>query len=199
MQAEAQRRIPVQGAFESIRANVGEGKIWGVESDIWLKPASGLNAHFGISYVNTEITDWRVDGLDSSDPEVMADALADYRGHVGNEIPDAPQLTFNGLVSYAWRITPSLSSKIVVDFNYTDEVYKNIDNSEHLKADSYWLLNARVTIAPEHARWEVSLWGKNLNDELYFRERFDNFGSSWIYETPGAPLSFGVMVAYRWP
>lgn len=29
MQAEAQRGIPVQGAFESIRANVGEGEIWG--------------------------------------------------------------------------------------------------------------------------------------------------------------------------
>lgn len=198
MQAEAQRGIPVQGAFESIRANVGEGKIWGVESDIWLNPASGLNAHFGISYVNTEITDWRVDGLDSSDPEVMSNAIADYRGHIGNEIPDAPQLTFNGLISYAWRITPSLSSKIVVDFNYTDEVYKNIDNSEHLKADSYWLLNARVTLASGNERWETSLWVKNLNDELYYRERFDNFGPSWIYETPGAPRSFGVMVTYRW-
>jgi iron complex outermembrane receptor protein len=108
-------------------------------------------------------------------------------------------LTVNGLVSYTWRITPLLSSKIVVDFSYIDEVYKNIDNDEHLKADSYWLLNARVTIAPEHARWEVSLWGKNLNDELYYRERFDNFGPSWIYETPGAPRSFGVTVAYRWP
>ena len=128
----------------------------------------------------------------------MADAIADYRGHIGNEIPDAPQLTFNGLIRYAWRITPSLSSKIVVDFNYTDEVYKNIDNSEHLKADSYWLLNARVTLASGNERWETSLWVKNLNDELYYRERFDNFGPSWIYETPGAPRPFGVTVAYRW-
>ena len=199
MQAEAQRSIPVQGAFESIRANVGEGAVWGLESDIWLKPASGLNVRFGISYVNSKISDWHVDGLESFDPEVVAEATADIKAHIGNAIPDAPQLTVNGLVSYTWRITPLLSSKIVVDFNYTDEVYKNIDNDEHLKADSYWLLNARVTIAPEHARWEVSLWGKNLNDELYFRERFDNFGSSWIYETPGAPLSFGVTVGYRWP
>lgn len=199
MQAEAQRRIPVQGAFESIRANVGEGKIWGLESDIRWNPASGLNARFGISYVNTEITDWHVDGLSSANPEVVADALADFQAHIGNEIPDAPQLTFNGLVSYTWRVTPLLSSKIVVDFNYTDEVYKNIDNDEHLKADSYWLLNARVSIAPEHERWEASLWVKNLNDELYFRERFDNFGPSWIYETPGAPRSFGATVTYRWP
>jgi iron complex outermembrane receptor protein len=149
-----------------------------------LKPASGLNVRFGISYVNSKISDWHVDGLESFDPEVVAAATADIKAHIGNAIPDAPQLTVNGLVSYTWRITPLLSSKIVVDFNYTDEVYKNIDNDEHLKADSYWLLNARVTIAPEHARWEVSIWGKNLNDELYFRERFDNFGSSWIYETP---------------
>ncbi|MFT7306151.1 MAG: iron complex outermembrane receptor protein, partial [Candidatus Azotimanducaceae bacterium] len=198
MQAEAQRKIPVQGAFESIRANVGEGRIWGLESDLWLIPASGLNVRFGISYVNTKITDWHVDGLASSDPEVVAEAIADFQAHIGNEIPDAPQLTFNGLISYTWHVTSLLSSKIVVDFNYTDEVYKNIDNDEHLKAESYWLLNARVTLAPKHERWEASLWVKNLNNELYYRERFDNFGPSWIYETPGAPRSFGATVAFHW-
>lgn len=197
MQAEGQREV-FPGTFESIRANVGESEIWGIEAELWLKPAAGLDVKLGLAYLDTEITDWAADGLDSDDPDVVADAIADVEAHVGNEVPDSPELTFNGLLRYQRPLSDGLNITGMFNFNFVDDVYKNIDNDEHLRADSYWLLNARLAISSADERWEAAIWGKNLADEFYYRERFDNFGPSWIYETPGAPRSYGVNVVYRW-
>lgn len=197
MQAEAQREV-LPNTFESIRANVGEAEIWGIESELWLRPASGLDIKVGIAYLNTEITDWVVEGLDSSDPEVVADAQAELDAHLGNHVPDSPEWTVNGLVRYGVPLTASLNLSVMADFNHVSDVFKNTSNDDYLKAPSYWLLNARVSLSSADGRWEASLWGKNLGDKFYYLERFDNFGPSWIYETPGVPRRYGLTLLYRW-
>ncbi|MEY3005674.1 MAG: hypothetical protein RI942_16 [Pseudomonadota bacterium] len=202
IQAEAQRALPNFGGgdpvYESIRTNVGEADIWGIESELWWAPTDELDIKLGIAYLDTEITTWNSDGLDSDDPDVVADALADIEAHVGNEIPDSPQLTFNGLFRYTTSISNSLAGMAQVDFNYVDDTYKNIDNDDYLKAPSYWLVNARIGIASADDTWSAMLWGKNLGDEIYYRERIDNFGPQWVYETPGVPRSYGITVSYAW-
>jgi len=87
---------------------------------------------------------------------------------------------------------------VMVNFNWTDLVYKNIDNDEYLTQEAYWLVNARISVASVDNTWEAALYAKNIFDVIYFRERFDNFGPNWIYETPGPPLSYGVNVTFRW-
>ena len=199
MQAEAQRKVQVgENTFESIRSNAGNADIWGFETEFWYKPRTNVDIKIGVAHLDSEITDWFVDGLDSDDPAVVMAAQAAILAHVGNDLPDSPDLTVSGLVRYQHALTDSLRLVTSLDFNYVDELYKNIDNDEHLKAASYWLLNARMTLASENERWQVSLWGKNLTDEIYFRERFENFGSQWIYETPGVPKSYGLSLKYRW-
>ncbi|MDG1233050.1 MAG: TonB-dependent receptor [Pseudomonadales bacterium] len=199
VQAEAQRKVQVgENTFESIRSNAGNADIWGFETEFWYKPRTNVDIKIGVAHLDSEITDWFVDGLDSDDPAVVMAAQAAILAHVGNDLPDSPDLTVSGLVRYQHALTDSLRLVTSLDFNYVDELYKNIDNDEHLKAASYWLLNARMTLASENERWQVSLWGKNLADEIYFRERFENFGSQWIYETPGVPKSYGLSLKYRW-
>ena len=197
MQAEAQREV-LPMTFESVRANVGEAEIWGIESELWLRPAPGLDIKFGVAYLSTEITEWVVEGLDSPDPEVAADAQADLDAHLGNDVPDSPEWTINGLVRYTVPVSDEMNAAFMVDFNHVDDVFKNVDNDEHLIAEDYWLLNARVSLGSTDGRWEAALWGKNLGDKFYYRERFDNFGPGWIYETPGKPRSYGLTLLYRW-
>ena len=197
MQAEAQREV-LPNTFESIRANVGESEIWGIESELWLRPATGLDIKFGIAYLNTEITDWVVEGLDSPDPEVAADAQAELDAHLGNHVPDSPEWTLNGLVRYSMPLNGSMDLTVMADFNHISDVFKNTSNDDYLKAPAYWLFNARVSLSSTDGRWEASLWGKNLGDKFYYRERFDNFGPSWVYETPGVPRRYGLTLMYRW-
>jgi iron complex outermembrane receptor protein len=62
--------------------------------------------------------------------------------------------------------------------------------------DSYWLLNARLSlldipVGGENSRLEISAWGRNLADKSY---------RVFQYETPGtAPASFNVNAAYGVP
>jgi len=203
LQAEAQRALPNFSGdgstiYESIRTNAGDAEIWGVESELWWAPTQAIDLKLGAAYLDTEITKWNAEGLDSDDPDVVADAEADILAHVGNEIPDSPQLTFNGLARYSMPISAGLEGMLQVDFNFVDDTYKNIDNDEYLKAKSYWLLNARVGVSSIDEKWSAMLWGKNLADETYYRERIDNFGPQWVYETPGAPRSYGITVRYAW-
>ncbi len=197
MQAEAQREI-LPGIFESIRANVGEADIWGFETDVWWKPTLGLDIKLGLAYVDTELTSWNAAGLDSPDPDVVAEAEADIAAHVGNRVPDAPEWTFNGLVRYERSVSDRLIGAVMVDFNWSDDTFKNIDNDEYLMQEAYWLVNARISVASAADTWEPAFYVKNLFDKLYFRERFDNFGPAWIYETPGPPRFYAVSLTYRW-
>ena len=197
MQAEAQREV-LPNTFESIRANVGEAEIWGIETELWLRPATGLDVKLGIAYLDTEITDWVVEGLDSPDPEVAADARVELDAHLGNHVPDSPEWTLNGLVRYSIPVNASMNLTVMADFNHVSDVFKNTSNDDYLKAPSYWLLNARISLSSADDRWEASLWGKNLGDKFYYLERFDNFGPSWIYETPGVPRRYGLTLLYRW-
>lgn len=197
MQAEALRDFG-NLSFETVRSNVGEGEITGIESDLRIKPLPGLDMRFGLSYVDTEITKWNTGGHHSPDPVLVANSLAGIQTHLGNQLPDSPRLTLNIMISYQWLLNSSLRVRMMLDSSYTDDVFKDIANQVSLKADSYWLTNARIILTPLAGRWELSLWGKNLEDKLYHRQRADNFGPTWVYETPGMPRSYGVSMRYSW-
>ncbi len=123
---------------------------------------------------------------------------ADVTAHVGNKIPDAPEVTFNGLVRYERPVSDSLMGTVMMDFNWVDNTYKNIDNNSYLAENAYWLVNGRISLSSVGKTWEVTFLAKNIFNKLYFRQRFDNFGPGWIYETPGAPLSYGINFRYNW-
>ena len=199
MQAESDQALGTEDAiFESIRANVGQARVWGLESKLWLKPAVGLDIQLGVAYLNTKITDWYVQGRNSQDPAIAAEASAIRDAYIGNHLPDSPKLTFNQIIKYKFSVSDQISLESVLNSNYVSRVYKNIDNDQHLRAESYWLLNGRVTLSGADARWQLSIWGNNLTNKVYFRERVENFGAAWIYETPGAPRSYGLALGYRW-
>lgn len=54
----------------------------------------------------------------------------------------------------------------------------------------YGLVNVRATYAPGEGDWQVSVWGKNLGDEEYFRNLTPSGATS--LGVPGDPLTFGV-------
>lgn len=179
MQAEAQREV-LPGIFESNRANVGEAEIYGVDAELWWRPTAGLDIKLGLAFLDAELTSWS-----STDPSETA-------SHVGNEIPDAPEFTGNILVSYGWSLSNSLDARVSFDANYNGSSFKDIDNSPFIEQGSYWLGDARMSIASNQVDWDVTLYVKNIGDVEYIRQASENFGASWIYETWGAPRTWGI-------
>ncbi|BCW90917.1 Vitamin B12 transporter BtuB [Alphaproteobacteria bacterium SO-S41] len=59
----------------------------------------------------------------------------------------------------------------------------------------YGIFNARITYTPPAGNWDVSVFGKNLSDEEYYRNVAIS-GPSGV-GTPGDPMTFGVTLNWR--
>lgn len=121
-----------------------------------------------------------------------------YGGTVGGSVrlsnnPDARRagipenmLSFSGIydVGNGWKVFGS-----VID---VDSVYSGFSQSVELP--SYTLVNVGLQYDAE--RWSLTLNGKNLTDEEYFRSNFPNlFGS--VIVLPELPRHFQASVAFR--
>jgi iron complex outermembrane receptor protein len=74
-------------------------------------------------------------------------------------------------------------------------VFKEALNTAYLKADSYWLWDARAAIA-SGTGWELALWGKNLGNEHYVTQATDD-GLGMGYRVFNAPRTYGVSITKR--
>jgi iron complex outermembrane receptor protein len=167
--------VPAGTAIPTIRlTNADQAVIFGAEAELWWRPAPGWDVKGGIGWKDTENKDSRFRGL---------------------ELPNAPEVTFNGLVRYAHLMTGGRLLIPMIDFSYTDDMFKTVDNKPLLVSDSYWLLNARLAVRLDD-NWEISAWGKNLTDETYVAEAFDQEAISQMLYLYNMPLTWGVTASY---
>lgn len=186
--------------FDSVRSNADKTRIYGAELEMWWKPSAGLDIKAGASYINSEITLWTDDlsscgtlpggGVDPTCP-----ILVEKLDREGNEVPDAPNLTFNGLVRYQWGLSNGMGLISLVDFNYTDKMFKDVSNE--LVTDSYLLVNARLTLKSSEDTWSASLWVKNIGNKHYIDHLFSPAADvRWNWY--GMPRTYGINVKYHW-
>ena len=116
----------------------------------------------------------------------------------GNELPNAPDLTFGVLARYEATLTQALGG---LDPGrrqlFSDAVFKDAINDPVIAADSYTLVNARLSLFNDTRAWEVTLWGKNLGDEQYVVQGL-NTGLGAGNRNYNAPRTYGVSFTYRW-
>ena len=114
----------------------------------------------------------------------------------GNKLPDAPDLTFNGMVRYEHPVTAGLVGSVQVDAHYSDAVFKEALNMPDLTSTAYWVSNARLAVATPDHKWELALWGKNLFDVRYVVTATDD-GLGMGYRIFNAPRTFGVTLSHH--
>lgn len=170
--------------------NAGDVEIIGAEASLDWIPVDNLTIGAGISLLDSEIVDTDVvlPPLDGG-PETTIE---------GNEIPNAPSVTFNGRARYQWPVGGTLAAAIQTDFNYVDEHFLEPNNREYLSEDGYFIVNARLSLLSQDERWSVSAWVKNLGDEEYRTAAQDlalSLGFSEI--VVGVPTTWGLEFEYR--
>ena len=112
-------------------------------------------------------------------------------------MPNAPDVTFNGLGRYEWPIFNGTMAA-QVDFNYVDDRVLNGIDHPGLFDGSYIVANARLGYATEDGKWEASVWVKNLNDANYVPTLFDiSIFTGTIIDAPNAPRWFGGTIKYN--
>lgn len=167
-----------QDCLCNLTENAADAEIAGLELEFTFAATENLLINLGSSFLDTEYVEFaELSGVDSSGnslqrtPETQYNASLDYTASVGN-FGEA----LNFFVNYSWR----------------DDMPWQPANLNF--EDAYGLLDARVTFAPEGKSWSLSVWSKNITDELYRTNIIPFFGEE--VSQFGAPRTQGVEFRY---
>ncbi len=172
-EVDGQQVTAVGGVTNTARLlNIDTTKGYGLEADIELTPTANWLMTFGLSYNPTEIDDpsLRVTpcggGCTVTDPVDALGAIVH-----GNSLPHAPEVIFNGIVSFR---SDAVNKGFfgALDWAYYSEKSFFLYESEEFNGDSFEV-GIRLGYGWDQARYEVALFGRNLTDEKIVRNGID--------------------------
>jgi len=168
-----------------VLTNGGDAEVWGVEVEAQWHPVTGLDLSAGINWMDTEV--------------VKYNSIPGTGDNTGNQLANAPPLTFNGRIRYQFPMGGSGWQGLTsADAVFLDDVYYSLGNNGQSSQDSYWLLNGRIGVISPDGRWEAALWGKNLLDKFYVTQSYDNLGGIFPSQNfLGMPRTYGVSLRYN--
>lgn len=134
--------------------NVPEASMKGGEVELQWAPAGGWFLSAGIGLLDGQIDD-------------PGNILGVNRG---NNLPNVPDLTFNGLLRKEFAVAGGVVA-LQTSWRYKDEVTYDLANAPNLsQQEGFWNLDARGSYRFGPAeRYEIAVWGKNLNGAEYCR------------------------------
>ena len=187
-----------QGGFSTVVQNAAEATVIGLETELVVLLAQGLDISAGYGY-----TDAEYDEFIAFDPNTAAKAdISDDRA-----FEFTPRNSYNLSLNYTFpRFTDNGSLRARLDWSGQSSMYvtPKISGNSDLKQETYDVLNARIAfedVAVGDNSLGVALWVKNLNDEEY------KIGG---YEVPGGamgsvgssqwaePRTYGLDIIYRY-
>lgn len=171
--------IPVQRL-----GNVEEATIYGADLDLTWKPQEieGLTLDARLGLLNTELG-----------------AFSTAGGPVpaGNELPNAPDVTFSGRVKYDMPVGEGLFLGLQAGAHYSGGVFKDAINDPLVSADSYWTFDAAASLFSTGDDWEARVWGKNLGDEEHVVQGLNVLALGYGNRTYSAPRTYGFTLSKR--
>lgn len=182
-------RDPVTGV--TLLQNAASARIYGLEGDITLRPARGLNLRAGFSWLkatyrdfdNAVVTIPAVDGLGrpiGGNSSVVRDVS-------GRDLIKMPRVMANMGGDYSFGFAGG-SLTLAANVNYQGEQYWDALN--RLREAPVWLADASIAWQPDSEAFRLTLWGKNLFDETYYAQIVTaTAGDTGSY---APPLTFGV-------
>jgi iron complex outermembrane receptor protein len=85
----------------------------------------------------------------------------------GNSLPRAAEDSYYVRSSYIIPMNGGSEFDLVVSYAYTGDFYFEAANSPATLEDGYGLIDASLSWRSANGSWNVSAWGKNLDDEEY--------------------------------
>ena len=161
--------------------NLGKSISRGLELETEWVPLKGLNLVANVGYLSTEIKDFEV--ISSS---------GDVIDNNGNRQGYAPEWNGNLAVNYDWQVNQHTTIFWGVDYIFQSEMFFDPENT--VRQEAYALLNGRAGIS--YHRYELSLWGKNITDKVYFSYGYGVEGTAG-FANYGLPQTYGSTLAVR--
>ncbi|MEJ6498291.1 TonB-dependent receptor [Pseudoalteromonas lipolytica] len=186
--------LDVSGEVAIFRlTNIGDVETKGAEMDLLWYITDNLFLSTGIAYVESEVTESSVMGVDS----FRVNRLAPYEG---TKLPNQPEWSSNVTLRYEDEFMSDYLWSVQMEYTYRSEQDLSVvfteEESAFIKEDAYNLVNLRAGISSYESGWASSVYVTNLFDTEY---RFSAGGSgpTGLYEIYGEPRIIGAEVSYR--
>ncbi len=175
--------VPTQSGTGTILSltNAGQVTSQGVELDI-----------------NAQLTRYLVLSLSAALTHAKFDEFKNGGGigidYDHNYLPYAPENNYFVALDYSRSIMKRAELYLHLDYGYTDDYFSNPNNTEANAIPSRDIANARLGLKLD-VDWDISLWVKNLTDEVDLRQKSVSFlGVPRGVYTP--PRTYGLEVRY---
>lgn len=170
------------GGFSVFLLNAASAKTWGGEAELTLVPHANWELSGSLGYTHAEIKE--ISAADSAASGINA----------GDKLRKTPEWTFHLAASYTHPLSYG-DLNLRLAYAWRDELFHNADNNPLSLEDSLGLLDARATFRSTDGKWEISAFGTNLTDEVYYNDIFVPGGAEQVnYWARGR--EYGVSLRY---
>jgi len=174
--------VDLQDPNRGVLRNAGEAEMQGVDVELSALPFESLQLDIGLSWLDAEFVDFAIVG----------------GNHKGNKLPNAPEFTANIGAKYTYELSGIGSLVAQANYYYSDEQFFSELNDVG-RSDSYDVLNVRASLESANNTWKVSVFGKNVTDELVRDFSFVSpflFGEGYVVSYQ-PPRTYGLELTYQ--
>ncbi|MCL4790640.1 MAG: TonB-dependent receptor [Gammaproteobacteria bacterium] len=173
----------IEGGFFNIK-NAGNAEMSGIELEVTARVTDAFDVNASLGYLDNELKD--------VDPNAAAFGITN-----ANELPMAPDLTFNLGGQYTWNLGNRGSLTARADYAYQDESWSFVDNEPGNLMPSSNVVNLRLAWNSSDDRYTVAVYGLNVTDDKYLtfaqdvRQQAGTPGFGTYILWPAAPSEWG--------
>src|SRR5690606_2136164 len=118
------------------------------------------------------------------------------KDYAGEPFNFTPKWSGAVLANYLRPIGEQLTFTAGADYSYTQETNAQLGDDRRFDQPAYSIVNARLGIGGNDARWTATLFARNVFDKYYVLGVF-NPGDT-IGRYTGQPRNYGLTFSYRW-
>jgi outer membrane receptor protein involved in Fe transport len=172
-------------APSSFNLNVGDARIYGVESNVDYKLSENWSLQAAASYTDSRLT---------SIP------LATVVASVGERLPYVPYFSWSWNVRYEHPLGKDLRGYGQFDISHKGDMWNDLHVADYngfprILQPSYSIMNLRVGLNPEGAHWLAEFYITNVADKNAIV--YSNTGNFDLRQTTNEPRVYGLRLNYR--
>jgi iron complex outermembrane receptor protein len=174
-------------ASDSFNANIGDARIYGMESNVKYQPNASLSMELSASYNDSRIT-----SNDFANPYFAVTP--------GERLPYVPYFNWSGNVRYEAPIKDALRGYVQYDASHKGDMFNSLQETgsnglPYVLQPGYTIMNLRFGLNQIDEHWSAELYITNLTNKNAVI--FTNEGNFDLRQTVNEPRVFGVRLSYR--
>ncbi|HTW34084.1 MAG TPA: TonB-dependent receptor [Rhizomicrobium sp.] len=175
------------GAVALIKlSNIQKANVYGLDAALTWLPLDGLSLRGGLGLLHSRLGSFPYASVSGPTTEPS-----------GNQLPDAPDVTFNGTARYEHSLFSNYVGAVQFSGVYAADSFLETLNTPFLFSKANWVFDGRTSIGTNDKSWELAFWIKNMFNEQHVVQATDDGAPlDEGYRIFNAPRTYGFTLTY---